>query len=140
MIEVAQDVPRFAAPDDPAVRNVEGWILGMRTESEPMGSALPETRMRPARSGSGPSDVVPVLQIGDGQGRICPACGQKRFVRWPWGWDAPAAHSCTGVQGETRWVIRIRLALKRLSEPDYGRVPDLDRTWSHSYGATPEPD
>lgn len=101
MIEVAQHTPRFAAPADPAVRNVEGWILGMPTESEPIGSALPEIYVRPSRSRSGPSVVVPVVQTGDDPGRICPACGTKRFVRWPWGWDAHAAHSCTGVQGET---------------------------------------
>lgn len=27
----------------------------------------------------------------------CPACGAKRFKRWPFGWDAHAAHACTGL-------------------------------------------
>ena len=28
---------------------------------------------------------------------LCPACGEKEFKRWPWGWDAHAAHSCRGL-------------------------------------------
>jgi hypothetical protein len=32
---------------------------------------------------------------------MCPACGRKRFARWPWGWDAHAAHSCDGIPGES---------------------------------------
>ena len=27
----------------------------------------------------------------------CPACGKKDFTHWPWGWDAHAAYSCTGL-------------------------------------------
>jgi hypothetical protein len=27
----------------------------------------------------------------------CPACGVHEFVRWPWGWDAHAAHTCAGL-------------------------------------------
>jgi hypothetical protein len=30
---------------------------------------------------------------------LCPACGQKEFKRWPWGWDAHAAHACSGLTG-----------------------------------------
>jgi hypothetical protein len=60
MIEVVQDMTRFAAPDDPAVRSVEGWILGMQPEREPIGSTLPGIQMRPPQSGSGPSSAVPV--------------------------------------------------------------------------------
>ena len=29
--------------------------------------------------------------------KICPACGLHNFKRWPWGWDAHAAHKCTGL-------------------------------------------
>jgi len=29
--------------------------------------------------------------------RVCPACGQHVFKRWPFGWDAHAAHRCAGV-------------------------------------------
>jgi hypothetical protein len=28
---------------------------------------------------------------------VCPACGKHRFKRWPWGWDAHAAHTCPGL-------------------------------------------
>lgn len=28
---------------------------------------------------------------------MCPACGRHPFRRWPWGWDAHAAHKCTGL-------------------------------------------
>ena len=31
----------------------------------------------------------------------CPACHQHEFKRWPFGWDAHAAHKCTGlIEGE----------------------------------------
>jgi len=29
--------------------------------------------------------------------RACPACHQHEFKRWPFGWDAHAAHKCTGL-------------------------------------------
>jgi hypothetical protein len=41
MIEVVGDVSRFAIPDDPEVRNVEGWILGMRAGHRDGMGALP---------------------------------------------------------------------------------------------------
>jgi hypothetical protein len=31
----------------------------------------------------------------------CPACQSYRFKRWPFGWDAHAAHKCPGVKGDT---------------------------------------
>ena len=31
--------------------------------------------------------------------RLCPACGQHEFRRWPWGWDSHAAHKCRGLNG-----------------------------------------
>ncbi len=27
----------------------------------------------------------------------CPACGEKVFAMWPEGWDAHAAHKCSGL-------------------------------------------
>lgn len=30
-------------------------------------------------------------------GRYCPGCGEHYFVRWPFGWDAHAAHRCAGL-------------------------------------------
>ena len=32
-----------------------------------------------------------------GHQRSCPACHQHEFKRWPFGWDAHAAHRCTGL-------------------------------------------
>jgi hypothetical protein len=29
--------------------------------------------------------------------RLCPACGQHQFQRWPYGWDSHAAHKCAGL-------------------------------------------
>ena len=29
---------------------------------------------------------------------VCPACGKHPFKRWPWGWDAHAAHKCPGLK------------------------------------------
>ena len=33
--------------------------------------------------------------------RVCPACGEKEFRRWPFGWDAHAAHRCKGLREGT---------------------------------------
>jgi hypothetical protein len=30
---------------------------------------------------------------------LCPGCRQKVFVKWPMGWDAHAAHGCSGLNG-----------------------------------------
>ncbi|MCP5128948.1 MAG: DUF429 domain-containing protein [Pseudomonadales bacterium] len=30
--------------------------------------------------------------------KLCPACGKHTFKRWPFGWDAHAAHKCTGLE------------------------------------------
>jgi len=31
--------------------------------------------------------------------RLCPACRKHEFKRWPLGWDAHAAHKCSGLSG-----------------------------------------
>ena len=33
----------------------------------------------------------------EGHQRPCPACRTYLFKRWPWGWDAHAAHRCEGL-------------------------------------------
>ena len=102
IIEVVQDLPRFTVPTDPAVHNVEGWILGMGTEaedstSEPLTRRASERQLeRPFVRGPAPPDSP----IGP-HSRLCPACRQKLFARWPWGWDAHAAYGCLGVEGRT---------------------------------------
>lgn len=32
---------------------------------------------------------------------LCPACTEKVFKMWPFGWDAHSATVCTGVTGST---------------------------------------
>ena len=32
---------------------------------------------------------------------MCPACGDKVFERWPFGWDGHAAHNCVALAGAT---------------------------------------
>jgi hypothetical protein len=101
MIEAVQDPPRFAVPTDPAVRNIEGWILGMAAEGVTPASGAP-----PHTTNNAPKNELPrktratSAPVDDGRGRLCPACHQKRFARWPWGWDAHAAHACTGIEGK----------------------------------------
>jgi len=36
-----------------------------------------------------------------GERVLCPACHNKTFKVWPVGWDAHAAHRCSGVSGST---------------------------------------
>ena len=31
----------------------------------------------------------------------CPACANKAFLHWPFGWDAHSASVCPGVTGDT---------------------------------------
>lgn len=41
----------------------------------------------------------PLSTIESSYEKWCPACGNHLFKRWPWGWDAHAAHTCKGVKG-----------------------------------------
>jgi len=103
MIEAVCDPARCVAPQDPAVRNIEGWTLGTDPAS---------IRQHPARrevvclAGQGtkvfPRETTPAkTQHELVRDRLCPACQRKRFVRWPWGWDGHAAHGCPGIPGDT---------------------------------------
>lgn len=63
------------------------------TKSEkPNGEPINEPKREPAKTTS---------NIQDNIGKVCPACGQHNFKRWPLGWDAHAAHKCTGLVGES---------------------------------------
>lgn len=98
MIEAVCDPALCLAPQDPAVRDIEGWTLGTDPASV-LASGRP-----PSRGARGPArkDVTADRpRLESGHERLCPACGKKRFVRWPWGWDGHAAHGCPGVAGET---------------------------------------
>ncbi len=75
-------------PDDviwvPRVRRSEGLRRVPRREPKPPATS-------PARSNDG--------QRATGYERACPACESFQFRRWPWGWDAHAAHRCKGIPG-----------------------------------------
>jgi hypothetical protein len=95
LIEVVTNLQQFSTPEDPEVRNVEGWILGMR--AAPQVSSVESRRAKAIKPQVEPADG----RSGSGCGKWCPACGRKRFARWPSGWDAHAAHACSGVSGAT---------------------------------------
>ena len=44
------------------------------------------------------------LSVDDVTGRAvrCPACGDKTFKKWPYGWDAHAAHQCAGLTSRSK--------------------------------------
>ncbi len=41
------------------------------------------------------------LEVDDvvGDRVLCPACGDKVFEKWPFGWDEHSAHQCGGING-----------------------------------------
>jgi hypothetical protein len=97
MIEAVAGVAGSTIPDDPAVRNVEGRILGLRLSPE-------RATVKPVRTGAAKQPAnhqsVPDRGTADrseigNHSRWCPACSRKLFTRWPWGWDGHAAHACT---------------------------------------------
>ena len=83
-----------------ADRQGRGPFLVMDAESERSKAAQPIARsvdveaVAPNRSAA-PTSTSPSEQPG--RSLPCPACGSKEFKRWPWGWDAHAADSCTGL-------------------------------------------
>ena len=72
----------------------EGWQPAQVFENPPL--AIPLKPMNSRTAGKQPPTEF---------GRYCPGCGEHYFVRWPFGWDAHAAHKCTGL-GETDPVRR----------------------------------
>jgi hypothetical protein len=103
MIEAVCDPARCVGPQDPAVRNIEGWTLGTDPARIRQRPAHREVVRHPGQATkefgreTTPANTLPE----QGRDRLCPACQQKRFVRWPWGWDGHAAHGCPGTPGDT---------------------------------------
>lgn len=102
MIEAVCDPARCVAPPDPAVRDIEGWTLGTDPASilststmSPRPARRRPTAENPQRTGTA------MTQTDQSRERLCPACQQKKFARWPWGWDGHAAHGCPGIVGDT---------------------------------------
>tara|TARA_Y100001968_G_scaffold309412_1_gene329149 strand:+ start:4034 stop:5038 length:1005 start_codon:yes stop_codon:yes gene_type:complete len=64
------------------------WIPKVKPLSS--ATAEPPTKTKPTKNKKQPVSSV-------GHKRSCPACHQYEFKRWPFGWDAHAAHRCTGL-------------------------------------------
>lgn len=54
--------------------------------ARPVIRAIPRTSARPEHLAMDATRPV-----------LCPGCNSHEFRRWPWGWDAHAAHRCTGL-------------------------------------------
>ena len=48
----------------------------------------------------GKTTASPSSKPAKGVSLICPACGEHRFKRWPFGWDSHAAHRCIGLKSK----------------------------------------
>ena len=82
-----EDRTVFGSTPDDAI-----WVprLGASREPSPLAELAPVGVTRSRRNDTA---TVPVA-AGT---RLCPACGTFPFRRWPWGWDAHAAHTCPGL-------------------------------------------
>lgn len=95
-LEEEDRVPLGTPPDDVIwVPRLEGQILSP-TRPPRAAKKPPRTERRPNRVASRPTGAK---ESPSGLDRLCPACKAKTFKRWPWGWDAHAAHTCTGISG-----------------------------------------
>lgn len=102
LIEAACDPLLCVAPPDDVVRSIEGWTIGTDSSGVHRVPALRKPRpQRHMEEDFRPTTPARTNPESEGCARLCPACQQKWFVRWPWGWDGHAAHGCAGVVGET---------------------------------------
>lgn len=80
-------------PDDviwtPALSDV------VRLEPIPAPVAAQEPILAPDKDR--PTRLQSLAREGRDGARLCPACHTFVFQHWPWGWDAHAAHTCTGL-------------------------------------------
>ena len=87
-LEESDRVAHGQPPSDaiwvPRVTGDEGDSAQMEVSVRPTRRTPRERRAAAPVRPSGPS-VAPLL---------CPGCGRHEFRRWPWGWDAHAAHAC----------------------------------------------
>jgi hypothetical protein len=104
MIESVNDPSPFAVPRDRAVRNIEGWILGMRASpgvAADEGTPATVAGRQPRYSSRPVPETADDPPMDDVHARWCPACGRHPFVRWPLDWDGHAAYVCSGIEGDT---------------------------------------
>lgn len=64
------------------------WVPKVEPVNSP--TAKPPTKPKPTTKKKRPVSNA-------GHQRSCPACNKHIFKRWPFGWDAHAAHRCTGL-------------------------------------------
>lgn len=72
-----------------AVKSDAIWIPNV----EPISSATAKPPAKPE-----PTKKKKQIVTNAGHQRSCPACHQHLFKRWPFGWDAHAAHKCKGLK------------------------------------------
>ena len=89
------------------------WVAALHeADRKPFGRPPDDVIWVPRLSGEAPEvertdrvvpfvpDTAPDLNSRARPGPVvCPGCGQHEFKRWPWGWDAHAAHKCRGLRG-----------------------------------------
>jgi hypothetical protein len=98
MIRCIQSLQGYAVPADPAIRQIEGWMLGLEFEGPGDQIRLPKTT---AVVGTSAADATTLTLSPGARAQLCPACHEKVFKRWPWGWDGHAAEKCKGITGST---------------------------------------
>jgi len=98
------DTIAWGAAHDQVDAYLSAWIAGLEeNDRAPLGAPPDDVIWVPKVSASfqvpqvpraarPPTDAAP-----SGVSLLCPGCGEKQFQRWPWGWDAHAAHACRGL-------------------------------------------
>lgn len=94
----------WGAPHDQLDAYLSAWVAGLEEPDRtaygvPPGDEIWIPKVLTAHEAPIPVQVPPGVRQPDRPSRavLCPGCGQKEFKRWPWGWDAHAAHTCDGL-------------------------------------------
>ena len=73
--------------------------------------------MKPVKDSDGFILNTGVLRVGQVTRKkvVCPACGEKAFVKWPYGWDGHAER-CKGLEttGHANRKVEFKAAFSRL--------------------------
>ena len=85
-----------------AIRSPEAEGIRLLLDAQPGGrthleAVVPSSPRRAADTGN--VSKRPATSPAADHAKVCPACRAKTFARWPWGWDARAAHACRGIMG-----------------------------------------
>jgi hypothetical protein len=99
-----EDRAVFGRPPDDAI-----WVPRLHESgSEPQLELSPNSSFRRSDDHSHRASMTDATVL-------CPACGRHRFKRWPSGWDAHAAHTCSGLN-ETEAQARKSEFRRRFSD------------------------